>query len=213
MRLATVWLLDAANTVLAETTTDLDGNYEFSTVNAFTDVRVRVRAELVQTAGPQTWEVYVRDNTADGKGPPGFGCGSGGAIKLAAGSENPSACEAPSRRRKSSALLRDRIRLRMRACRIRSSTGWIRTSSMPADSAISKAAEELEVDRSEIQRRNLLAEGDVFPYGMRAQQGHARGMVEIAPGQAPGPGPPLRISSAGPVPGTMRRLRRHGHVC
>jgi xanthine dehydrogenase large subunit len=30
------------------------------------------------------------------------------------------------------------------------------------------------IDRTEIQRRNLLAEGDTFPYGMKAQQGHAR---------------------------------------
>jgi xanthine dehydrogenase large subunit len=42
------------------------------------------------------------------------------------------------------------------------------------ESAISKAAETLEIDRTDIQRRNLLAEGDVFPYGMKAQQGHAR---------------------------------------
>ena len=65
VRLATVWLLDAANTLLAETTTDLDGNYAFSGINALTDVRVRVRSELVQTTGPQTWEVYVRDNTSN----------------------------------------------------------------------------------------------------------------------------------------------------
>ena len=65
VRLATVWLLDASNTVLAQTKTDLDGNYAFSSINAFTDVRVRVRAELVQTAGPQAWEVYVRDNTSN----------------------------------------------------------------------------------------------------------------------------------------------------
>jgi hypothetical protein len=65
VRLATVWLLDASNNLLAETTTDLDGNYEFSSVNAFTQVRVRVRSELVQTSGPQTWEVYVRDNTSN----------------------------------------------------------------------------------------------------------------------------------------------------
>ena len=54
VRLATVWLLDGSNTVLGQTTTDLDGNYAFSSINAFTDVRVRVRAELVQTTGPQT---------------------------------------------------------------------------------------------------------------------------------------------------------------
>jgi xanthine dehydrogenase large subunit len=42
------------------------------------------------------------------------------------------------------------------------------------ESAISKAAEAMAVDRRDIQRRNLLAEGDVFPYGMKAQQGNAR---------------------------------------
>ncbi len=42
------------------------------------------------------------------------------------------------------------------------------------ESAISSAAEALGIDRSVIQKRNLLSEGDTFPYGMRAQQGHAR---------------------------------------
>ena len=42
------------------------------------------------------------------------------------------------------------------------------------ESAITRAAEVMGVDRSSIQRRNLIAEGDFFPYGMRAQQGHAR---------------------------------------
>jgi xanthine dehydrogenase large subunit len=42
------------------------------------------------------------------------------------------------------------------------------------EAAITRAAEVMGVDRIEIQRRNLLAEGDVFPYGMKAQQGHAR---------------------------------------
>lgn len=42
------------------------------------------------------------------------------------------------------------------------------------ESAITRAAEVMGIDRSEIQRRNLIAEGDAFPYGMRAQQGHAR---------------------------------------
>ena len=65
VRLATVWLMDSSNAVLATTRADLDGNYAFSGINAFTDVHVRVRAELVQTTGPQTWEVYVRDNTSN----------------------------------------------------------------------------------------------------------------------------------------------------
>lgn len=69
VRLATVWLLDESNTVLAETQSDLDGNYVFDTINAFTQVRVRVRAELVQTGGAQTWEVYVRDNTSNTTAP------------------------------------------------------------------------------------------------------------------------------------------------
>jgi len=42
------------------------------------------------------------------------------------------------------------------------------------ESAITRAAEVMGIDRIEIQRRNLLAEGDTFPYGMKAQQGHAR---------------------------------------
>jgi hypothetical protein len=65
VRLATVRLLDASNTVLAESKTDDDGNYAFSNVPANTTVKVRVRAELLQTNGPQRWQVYVRDNTAE----------------------------------------------------------------------------------------------------------------------------------------------------
>jgi xanthine dehydrogenase large subunit len=42
------------------------------------------------------------------------------------------------------------------------------------ESAITRAAEVMGIDRAEIQRRNLLAEGDTFPYGMKAQQGNAR---------------------------------------
>jgi xanthine dehydrogenase large subunit len=42
------------------------------------------------------------------------------------------------------------------------------------ESAITRAAEVMGIDPIEIQRRNLLAEGDRFPYGMKAQQGHAR---------------------------------------
>jgi xanthine dehydrogenase large subunit len=37
------------------------------------------------------------------------------------------------------------------------------------ESAITHAAEALGVDRSEIQRRNLISEGDEFPYGQRAE--------------------------------------------
>ncbi len=42
------------------------------------------------------------------------------------------------------------------------------------ESAITRAAEVMGMDRIDIQRRNLLAEGDTFPYGMKAQQGNAR---------------------------------------
>lgn len=65
VRRATVILLDSADNVLATTKSDDNGNYSFSGINANTDVRVRVRAELVQTTGQQTYEVYVRDNTSN----------------------------------------------------------------------------------------------------------------------------------------------------
>jgi xanthine dehydrogenase large subunit len=42
------------------------------------------------------------------------------------------------------------------------------------ESAIAKAADKVGIDRTDIQRRNLLTEGDTFPYGMKAQQGNAR---------------------------------------
>ncbi len=41
------------------------------------------------------------------------------------------------------------------------------------ESAITCAAEKMKLDRREIQRANLLGEGDRFPYGMKAQQGNA----------------------------------------
>ena len=48
------------------------------------------------------------------------------------------------------------------------------------ESAITTAAEILGIDRLLIQRRNLLAEGDTFPYGMKAQQGNAqRAFAEV----------------------------------
>ena len=65
IRRATVLLLDASGNELGRTRTDDDGNYAFDSITANTDVRVRVRAELLQTSGPQRWQVYVRDNTAD----------------------------------------------------------------------------------------------------------------------------------------------------
>jgi xanthine dehydrogenase large subunit len=42
------------------------------------------------------------------------------------------------------------------------------------ESAITRAAGVMGIDRTEIQRCNLLSEGDTFPYGMKVQQGHAR---------------------------------------
>ncbi len=42
------------------------------------------------------------------------------------------------------------------------------------ESAITHAAEVMGSDRLHIQRTNLLAEGDTFPYGMKAQQGNAQ---------------------------------------
>jgi xanthine dehydrogenase large subunit len=42
------------------------------------------------------------------------------------------------------------------------------------EAAITRAAEIMGIDRADIQRRNLLSEGDTFPYGMKAQQGNAR---------------------------------------
>jgi xanthine dehydrogenase large subunit len=42
------------------------------------------------------------------------------------------------------------------------------------ESAITRAAEEMGIPRREIQRRNLISEGDLFPYGMSAQQGNAQ---------------------------------------
>jgi xanthine dehydrogenase large subunit len=42
------------------------------------------------------------------------------------------------------------------------------------EAAITRAAEVMGIDRADIQRQNLIAEGDTFPYGMKAQQGSAR---------------------------------------
>ena len=69
VRRMTVLLLDSANTVLDTTISGDDGSYQFSDVPPSTNVRVRVRAELVQS-GAQSWEVYVRDNTSHTNGTP-----------------------------------------------------------------------------------------------------------------------------------------------
>ena len=69
VRRMTVLLLDSGNNVLDSTVSADDGSYQFSAVPPNTDVRIRVRAELVQ-AGAQSWEAYVRDNTAHTGGVP-----------------------------------------------------------------------------------------------------------------------------------------------
>lgn len=68
-RRMTVMLLDSGGSILDTSTTDDDGSYRFSAVPENTDVRIRVRAELVQS-GVQSWEVYVRDNTSHANGVP-----------------------------------------------------------------------------------------------------------------------------------------------
>jgi hypothetical protein len=68
-RRMTVLLLDSSNAVLDTTVTADDGYYQFSAVPQNTNVRVRIRAELVQS-GVQSWEVNVRDNTAHTNGVP-----------------------------------------------------------------------------------------------------------------------------------------------
>ncbi len=58
----TVELLDSAGAVLSTTKADDDGKYAF-TVNSNKDVRVRAKAEIVQTA-PAIWDMKVTDNTS-----------------------------------------------------------------------------------------------------------------------------------------------------
>lgn len=48
------------------------------------------------------------------------------------------------------------------------------------ESAIFKAAEEMGIEPWEIQKRNLLREGDVFPYGMRVERCRQRRCWEVA---------------------------------
>ncbi len=69
MRGVPVQILDAANNVLAETTSGSDGSYSFSNVPASTDVRIRARAEL-QSSGPAAWDVQVIDNVDTSPNPP-----------------------------------------------------------------------------------------------------------------------------------------------
>lgn len=72
MRGVPVQILDAANNVLAETTSGSDGSYSFSDVPASTDVRIRARAEL-QSSGPAAWDVQVIDNVDTSANPPPLG--------------------------------------------------------------------------------------------------------------------------------------------
>lgn len=58
----TIEALDSNNALLACAVTDGNGEYEVS-VTSNTDVRIRARAEMMQTAGP-VWDVSVIDNTS-----------------------------------------------------------------------------------------------------------------------------------------------------
>ena len=69
MRGVPVQILDAANNLLAETTSGSDGSYLFSNIPANTDVRIRARAEL-QSDGPASWDVQVIDNVDTSANPP-----------------------------------------------------------------------------------------------------------------------------------------------
>ncbi len=59
----TVEALDATGNLLACDVTDGSGNYDVE-VTSNTDVRIRARAEMVQTSGP-VWDVTVIDNTSN----------------------------------------------------------------------------------------------------------------------------------------------------
>lgn len=64
MRGVTVQLLDSGNIILGTTFTANDGSYSFSNIDANLDVKIRVRAELLN-GGAATWNVEVRDNTSN----------------------------------------------------------------------------------------------------------------------------------------------------
>ncbi len=53
----------SGTSVLATATTDAQGAYSFS-LPANTNYFIRLRAELIKTSGPTTWNVSVKDNTA-----------------------------------------------------------------------------------------------------------------------------------------------------
>lgn len=69
IRAATVQLLDGSDTVLATTVSADDGSYSFTNIDAETDVRIRVRAEMLRTGTPN-WDVQVRDNVDTSPSPP-----------------------------------------------------------------------------------------------------------------------------------------------
>ena len=69
IRRATVQLLDSGGAVLDTTVASDSGGYTFANVDPQIDVRVRVRAELLQ-AGSPGWTLYVRDNVDTSANPP-----------------------------------------------------------------------------------------------------------------------------------------------
>ncbi len=75
IRGATIQLIDdATGGVLQTSTLDNAGGYSFANVASNTQVRLRIRAELKSTTGPNTWDVEVRDNFIAGAndGDPGL---------------------------------------------------------------------------------------------------------------------------------------------
>lgn len=64
IRGATVQLVDLANNELGRTVSGEDGSYAFANIDANSDVRIRVRAELKRSGSP-SWDVEVRDNVVD----------------------------------------------------------------------------------------------------------------------------------------------------
>ena len=69
IRQATVQLLNDTGGVLDSTVAGPDGSYSFSNVDPFIDVRIRIRAEMIQ-AGAPGWNVEVRDNFDTSGSPP-----------------------------------------------------------------------------------------------------------------------------------------------
>ena len=69
IRQATVQLLDATGVVLDSAVAGDDGSYSFADVDPLTDVRIRVRAELLRSGSPG-WTLYVRDNVDTSGSPP-----------------------------------------------------------------------------------------------------------------------------------------------